>query len=532
MSINAQQTARAQRHLTTTAPKINRRHIQDTQTQNTQTQKSSTPIIQLAREKAIVNKADAPSQVVTHNFRSNFAGVFVGNEKDRLPDNTKVDIDPELTDVTRQFVKVFYKVVDQRTNVELNREGYIYKKYIVPANPDILIPQDVQNQNLDIRYQLQNDPLFAVAPAVAHVKQGVLGDCYFLSVVASIVDHDPQQIKDIMTDLGNRVKVRFYQNGNKKFVSVNKEVPAFFSPNTNDPVFNIPNNLGSVRAPYARGSLWIKILEKAYVLFKKTTYAGIEGGTGEEALKDLLDMEASTEDISFNSPKQRLLPWPAGYRPTVNQNSSMLDRNKANMWDKEVNAKTAMFNTIFGNDQNKVNLWQAFITRVKISGKTLNTIQDCLEDEQLPAAMIHDMMAYLADKRLYSGYIGSGIYSDKDLAVFNHIKDLLGRHDPAMVTGGTSKDFQVQDGIHGGHAYTIFATRTLDDGKRQIQVRNPWGLAGMAYMDDPNAPQRAYGNNPEQTTQPSDDNDATFWIDLTHFISTFNKLYHAPKLNN
>lgn len=67
-------------------------------------------------------------------------------------------------------------------------------------------------------------PLFSHEPSIYDVRQGRLGDCYFLSALSSIALDHPEQIKQSMYDDGNgHVTVRFYKDGYDTLQELPKE---------------------------------------------------------------------------------------------------------------------------------------------------------------------------------------------------------------------------------------------------------------------------------------------------------------------
>lgn len=88
------------------------------------------------------------------------------------------------------------------------------------------------------------EALFPHEPCAEDIKQGELGDCYFLSCLLAVVRNDPQQILDRMEDLGDLVKVTF----EKQTVYVSKKICT----------------------PYcANDVLWVQIMEKAYAMLQE-----------------------------------------------------------------------------------------------------------------------------------------------------------------------------------------------------------------------------------------------------------------------
>ena len=106
-----------------------------------------------------------------------------------------------------------------------------------------------------------DDELFPHEPSINDVKEGVgAADCFMLSAIIQMVGSDPKKIKDAMKDNGDgTVTVRFYQSGLERggqkvdpkpvYITVEKSVNRFF---------------GSANL-YASGSLWVQMMEKAYI---------------------------------------------------------------------------------------------------------------------------------------------------------------------------------------------------------------------------------------------------------------------------
>ncbi len=93
------------------------------------------------------------------------------------------------------------------------------------------------------------EPLFPHLPTPSDVKQGYVGDCFFLGVLMTIVERNPNIITNMMIDQGDRVKVVFPE----KTVVVSKKILVY------EPVDGKTEALG------ARGELWVQIMEKAYL---------------------------------------------------------------------------------------------------------------------------------------------------------------------------------------------------------------------------------------------------------------------------
>ena len=132
--------------------------------------------------------------------------------------------------------------------------------------------------------------LFAEGPRADDVKQGNLGDCYFLAALSAIAAQDPSMIRNAMRDnKDGTVTVRFYNEALEPvYVTVDKTIPM--------------KNGTDLYASGGKEALWVKIMEKAYVqsgldngkLKKaeagtfKGKYKTIEGGTVFDAVSMLL----------------------------------------------------------------------------------------------------------------------------------------------------------------------------------------------------------------------------------------------------
>ena len=102
----------------------------------------------------------------------------------------------------------------------------------------------------------KDEPLFAHEPAISDVVQGYLGDCYFVSALASMVSKDQSMIKDSMKDNGDgTVTVRFYRPSVNLMENEKKYVKR--------PIYiNVPKQ--DLKGNAAKGALWVSVLEQAY----------------------------------------------------------------------------------------------------------------------------------------------------------------------------------------------------------------------------------------------------------------------------
>jgi len=111
--------------------------------------------------------------------------------------------------------------------------------------------------------------LFVDGAEYNDIRQGSIGDCYYLASLASMADTDPGLIEQMIAPLGDGTyAVRFYQNGQEVYLRLDADLPV--------------SGGGSI--VYARfspdGETWVPLLEKAYAYFRTggNSYSSIHGG--------------------------------------------------------------------------------------------------------------------------------------------------------------------------------------------------------------------------------------------------------------
>jgi len=131
------------------------------------------------------------------------------------------------------------------------------------AGQDIVDPETIGTYS-DYSSRL----LFVDGPQYNDIRQGAVGDCYFLASLASLADTDPGIIRQMIAPMGDGTyAVRYYRNGQPVYLRVDAE---------------LPGTATSLR--YAKltpdGELWVALAEKAYAQFRygENSYASISGG--------------------------------------------------------------------------------------------------------------------------------------------------------------------------------------------------------------------------------------------------------------
>ena len=129
-------------------------------------------------------------------------------------------------------------------------------------------------------------PLFADGgPTIADVMQGGVGDCYYLSVLASVAKTKPELLRQTIVDLGDGTfAVRFRKGTSDVYVRVDADLPTTVA---GEPAYA---GLGE------QGALWAALMEKAWAAFRTGSggYAAIEGGWMEESYAALRIPSVST----------------------------------------------------------------------------------------------------------------------------------------------------------------------------------------------------------------------------------------------
>ncbi len=105
----------------------------------------------------------------------------------------------------------------------------------------------------------KDEPLFAHEPTINDLRQGKVSNCYMVSAVTSLIQYDPNIIKNAMRqERDGSVTVRLYKKGKPIYVTVDKKTP----------------QLVTGGAILTDGPLWMNVLERAIAFVGR---AGNEG---------------------------------------------------------------------------------------------------------------------------------------------------------------------------------------------------------------------------------------------------------------
>lgn len=172
-------------------------------------------------------------------------------------------------------------------------------------------------------YDRGDEALFPHLPSQDDPAQGNVGNCYMLSALSAIAMQNPDLILDAMREnapeddpaglMRNTVTVRFYNDKNEPvYVTVDKQIPY-----TDHVKPGGTNHI--IEDSYARGALWVQILEKAYALSglhkgglakseagRQAAYTDIEDGQQKAFIRHLLGSGAAAIKASnseYESPR-------------------------------------------------------------------------------------------------------------------------------------------------------------------------------------------------------------------------------------
>jgi Ca2+-binding RTX toxin-like protein len=107
-------------------------------------------------------------------------------------------------------------------------------------------------------------------PSSSDVRQGNVGDCYWLASLGAVARKDPQRVRDMFTDNGDGTfTVRIYKNGHAEYVTVDTELPV------NAGMFVFANHGRFANDP--TNELWVALAEKAYAQANESGWLGQDG---------------------------------------------------------------------------------------------------------------------------------------------------------------------------------------------------------------------------------------------------------------
>lgn len=151
-------------------------------------------------------------------------------------------------------------------------------------------------------YRYTEGSLFQNGIHFNDIVQGNLGDCYFLSSIASVAQEKPQFIEQMFIDnKDGTFTVRFYKNNVADYVTVDRFLPVDGSGKL---VYASKGRLASD----VNNELWVALAEKAYAQINESgwilqdgtnSYAGIDGGFMSFPIQHITKLSTSVRDVAF-----------------------------------------------------------------------------------------------------------------------------------------------------------------------------------------------------------------------------------------
>jgi Calpain family cysteine protease/Bacterial pre-peptidase C-terminal domain len=146
-------------------------------------------------------------------------------------------------------------------------------------------------------YRQVSGSLFQNGISADDVKQGQLGDCYYLSTLSSIAQEKSSFIQDMFIDNGdNTFTVRFFNNNVADYVTVDRWLPT-------DSNGRLVYASAGASATNSSNELWVALAEKAYAQLAELgwsrnidstdAYGAIEGGWMSDAMEQLTGLSTS-----------------------------------------------------------------------------------------------------------------------------------------------------------------------------------------------------------------------------------------------
>jgi len=166
----------------------------------------------------------------------------------------------------------------------IHRVGTFYQ----PAGSSVSL--EIAGQNLvdpSTSYGYRNfasAPIFVDGPQYNDIRQGAVGDCYFVASLAALADTDPEIIRQLVAPLGDGTcAVRFYRGGTSVFVRIDADLPTYSG-----------GSLAYAKLT-ASGETWVAMVEKAYAFFRygENSYSSLNWGWMADPTEEITNVATS-----------------------------------------------------------------------------------------------------------------------------------------------------------------------------------------------------------------------------------------------
>ena len=203
--------------------------------------------------------------------------------------------------VLEKYKKRFESTLDGKLEVDEAKvleykDDVFYKSHVITdkevkkakeQGDDSLVAGKVLTKEVET-WDRSDEPLFAHEPCTQDIVQGSMGDCYFLSSLAKVVSSNPDSIRKMMKDEGDKVTVRFFR---KIKDPKNANAPVSF-----EPAYIRVSKV--VADDGASDTLWVKLMEKAFAVFSQSFpgEAGFENSDMQKIRKEHDKQKAKSTD--------------------------------------------------------------------------------------------------------------------------------------------------------------------------------------------------------------------------------------------
>jgi len=155
------------------------------------------------------------------------------------------------------------------------------------------------NLSTKYNYRTVSGSLFQNGVSYQDVRQGNIGNCYFVNALAGAAFRTPSSIQNMFIDNGDGTfTVRFFNNSVANYVTVNRQLP------TNASGYSVFASWGGGLNTSSTNELWVALAEKAYAQINEAgwigqdntnSYQGLNGGWSHAVLRQISNQSSSVD---------------------------------------------------------------------------------------------------------------------------------------------------------------------------------------------------------------------------------------------
>jgi hypothetical protein len=417
------------------------------------------------------------------------------------------------------------KAEQEHTNGTLEiPEGVVPKALENPVEKD-LISGEVTKK---VTHKAMTGPLIPHTPRPSDIKQGGVGDCFFLASISSILskENGPEKIENMMRDdkEGN-VIVRLYKDGEPHYISVKKSVRS--------------DRFQSRKR--AHGPLWVSILEKAYTAFAlDNNYNKLnDGGDMLDAFGSLQGTQGYVEkpishNAELNSALTKLMYFnkfrPDSMPAKEVKAQGILNENELETW-KEICERTGCDDSFQKATSENTGI---HVFRFEDFQRVMNNIEANSPSEK---AVLEKIGKWVEEERVFPGKRGTGRYTQPQDDLYQQIDDAL--QNGSFVGASTHKIVGSKQklswghsgegeskGMIGEHAFSVVRCEKRN-GCKGVVVRNPWGDTSNFLGNDAGRSYTQKMKNGQKVLSAKGSRKAEYWVELSDLTKRFDKVMFA-----